>query len=227
MLSPIRRLLKKFHPEGIPWPGTVIYNTLSAIDIFQRHYELIANDILNYCREGRILDIGTGPGRLLEKLHRASPGLQLTGLDISPAMVIKARENMKKAGLSDFIQISAGDAANLPFADDSFDAVISTGAVHHWKDPASGLNEVYRVLKPGGYALIYDLVSDTPKSVMEETAREFGKLKVFLLWLHAFEEPFYSYRDFHLLARPTPFRDYRVRFVGVMFCLILPKQRTG
>ena len=223
MLSPIRRILKKFHPEGIPWPGTVLYNAVSATRIFQHHYELIAQDILNYCSKGSILDIGTGPGWLLEKLYNASPNFHITGLDISTSMVAKAQKNINNAGLADFIDVKKGESSNIPFANCSFDAVISTGSIHHWKDPTAGLNEIYRVLKHGGYALMYDLVSDTPESVMTEAAQEFGKLKMFLLWLHAFEEPFYSYKRFHLLAHPTLFKDAQTRFVGVMYCLILNK----
>lgn len=203
MLTPIRRMLKKFHPEGIPFPGTILYNAVSTTDIFQRHYELIAEDIFSYCSEGNVLDIGTGPGWLLQKLYQASPKFHLTGLDVSSSMVAKAHENIKNAGLSEYIDIKRGEAANLPFADCSFDAVISTGSVHHWKDPTAGLNEIYRVLKYDGYALMYDLVSDTPKPVMREAARKFGRLRAFLLWLHAFEEPFYSQDSLLLLARPT------------------------
>jgi len=224
MLSPARRLLKIFHPEGIPWPGTAFYDAISKTTIFQRNYELVAKDILSYCSEGSILDIGTGPGWLLVKLHQESPRFLVTGLDASPSMVAKARKNMANAGLSDVIEIKEGNASHIPFSDGSFDTVVSTGSIHHWKNPTAGLNDVYRVLKHGGYALMYDLVSDTPASVLKETAREFGKLKMVLLWLHAFEEPFYSCKDFELLARPTLFNKGQTRFVGVMCCLILKKE---
>ncbi len=225
MLSPARKLLKVFHPEGIPWPGTVFYNAVSKTSIFQRNYELVARDILTYCSEGSILDIGTGPGWLLVKLHHLSPRLRVTGLDASRSMVAKARKNMANAGLSEVVEVKEGNAGNLPYANDSFDTVVSTGSIHHWKNPTVGLNEVHRVLKHGGYALMYDLVSDTPESVLREAAREFGKLKIVLLWLHAFEEPFYSCKGFELLARPTLFKEGRTRFVGVMYCLILKKAR--
>ena len=138
-------------------------------------------------------------------------------------MVEKARENMKNAGLSGVVNIKEGGSDNIPFADNSFDAIISTGSIHHWKDPTAGLNEIYRVLKQGGYALMYDLVSDTPGNVTEKATQEFCRLKMFLLWLHAFEEPFYSHKDFLLLVRPTQFKDAQTQFVGVMFCLILYK----
>ena len=223
MLSPARRLLKIIHREGIPSPGTVFYNAISKTNLFQRHYELIARDILSYCAGGSILDIGTGPGWLLVKLHQESPGLRLTGLDASASMVARARKNIAKAGLSGVIEIEEGNVSRMPFSDNSFDMVVSTGSIHHWKDPTAGLNEVYRVLKLGGYALMYDVASDTPSSVLKKTAYEFGRLRVLLFWLHSYEEPFYRCKDFELLARPTLFKEGRARFVGLMYCLILKK----
>jgi ubiquinone/menaquinone biosynthesis C-methylase UbiE len=102
--------------------------------------------------------------------------------------------------------------------------VVSTGSIHHWKKPETGLNEIYRILKPGGHALVYDLVSDTPKSVLREAAREFGQLWMFLLWIHAFEEPFYSAQGFESLPGQTLFKEGQARFVGVMYCIRLRKQ---
>lgn len=223
MLSPFRKLLKWVHPEGIPWPGTVFYNLMSSTNIFQRHYERIAKDIVTCCPAGSLLDIGTGPGWLLIKIHRQSPDLHITGLDVSSAMVAKACENIEKAGLSDRLEVKQGCADALPFENNSFDCVVSTGSIHHWKKPEAGLNEIYRVLKPGGYALVYDLVSDTPKSVLREAAHEFGRLWMFLLWLHAFEEPFYSVQGFMALPAQTLFREGQTRFVGVMYCVTLKK----
>lgn len=222
-LSLARRLLKIFHPEGIPWPGTAFYNAISETSVFQRHYDLIAKDILNYCSGESILDVGTGPGWLLVKLHQRSPRLRVMGLDVSPSMVAKAQKNMANAGLSDIIEIKEGEASRMPFADGFFDTVVSTGSIHHWKEPTYSLNEIYRVLKYGGYALMYDLVSDTPTSVLKERSHVFGRLKMLLLWLHTFEEPFYSRKDFELLARPTLFKEGRTQFVGLFYCLILKK----
>jgi ubiquinone/menaquinone biosynthesis C-methylase UbiE len=223
-LSLTRRLLKVFHPEGIPWIGTLFYNALSATALFQRNYDVVAQDILSYGSEGSILDIGTGPGWLLVKLHQQSPRLRITGLDTSASMVAKARKNMVEAGLSEEIEVKEGNASNLPFADNTFETVVSTGSIHHWKDPIGGLNEIYRVLKVGGNALLYDIVSDTPPSVLKEIARGYGRLKMMLFWLHAFEEPFYSHKAFEMLAQPSLFKAGRTRFVGVLCCLILRKE---
>jgi tRNA1(Val) A37 N6-methylase TrmN6 len=116
-LSPLRRLLKLVHPEGIPWPGSVLYNAISLSAIFQRHYELVANDILNYCRQGALLDIGTGPAHLLLRIHQQAHNLRLVGIDSSSAMVTKARQNIAAAGLDKVIEVKEGNADNIPFPD--------------------------------------------------------------------------------------------------------------
>ncbi len=227
MLSPGRKLLKLFHPEGIPWPATILYNALSATNIFQKNYALVAQDIVRYCPEGNVLDIGTGPGWLLLKLYEQSANLHITGLDVSPGMVAKARQNLKQKGLSESIDVQEGSADKLPFAENTFDAVVSTGSIHHWKQPETGLNEIYRVLKPGGHALIYDIMSDTPKAVLRDARREFGRFRMFMLWIHAFEEPFYSTHGFESLPQTTLFKNGHLRFVGVLGCLTLKKEIGG
>jgi ubiquinone/menaquinone biosynthesis C-methylase UbiE len=223
MLSPARRLLKILHPEGIPWPGTAFYNAISRSGIFQKNYELVAEDIASYCQEGSLLDIGTGPGWLLVKLHGKSPLMRLIGVDSSNSMVAKARKNIARAGLPHIINIEVGNAGSLAFHGESFDVVVSTGSIHHWKEPEKGLSEVYRVLRHKGVALIYDIVSDTPRYVLEEVARDFGKLRAVLLRIHALEEPFYSRKDFEILARSTLFKRGYTKFVGVQCCLVLRK----
>ena len=219
----LRRLQKLFHVEGIPWPFSLLYNALSTTHIFQHYYDLMAADCVQYCSGGDLLDIGTGPGWLLVKLHDHAPELLLTGLDVSPAMVARARRNMAKAGLGDTVAIRQGSADNLPFVDSSFDLVVSTGSIHHWKRSVESLNEIHRVLRPGGAALIYDLVRDTPAPLLKETAREFGSFLTAMMWLHGFEEPFYRMKEIEELARETAFGEGKLRFVGVMGCLEMKK----
>jgi len=226
MLSPLRKLLKLVHPEGIPWPGTLWYNALTKTGPFQRYYAVVAQDLAAYCAEGSLLDIGTGPGWLLFTLHQQCPALKLTGVDTSAAMVTQARQNMAQVGLQDHIEVVKGNVSRLPFPDNAFDIVVSTGSIHHWKEPIAGLNEIYRVLKPGKYALVYDLVSDTPAAVLQAAAREYGRVRMFLLWIHAFEEPFYRCADFAALARQTLFKKGQTRFVSVLCCVCLKKVTT-
>lgn len=215
--------MKILHPESIPWPGSVLYNAISSTVIFQHHYELVAKDILSYCSDGQMLDIGTGPAWLLLKLHRQAPKMRLVGIDSSPAMATKAKKNT--AGIES-IEIKQGNADDIPFPDECFEIVVSTASIHHWKKPIVGLNEVHRVLKDGGFALIYDLVSDMPQSILDDCRREFGKLKTTLFWLHSFEEPFYSRRNFENLVQPTLFKNCQGRFLGLLYRLILEKSIT-
>lgn len=216
-----RRLLKYIHPEGIPWPGSVLYNKLSSSDIFQRHYEMVADDILTYCRRGVLLDIGTGPAWLLLAIHRKAPQTRLIGIDSSLAMVTTAKQNT--AGV-DAIEIKEANADKIPFPDNYFDIVVSTGSIHHWKHPTQSLNEIYRILKLDGFALIYDLASDTPKSILDDCKRQFGSFKTTIFWLHSFEEPFYSQKNFKDLAQPTLFKTAGTQFIGLLICLVLKKE---
>ena len=219
----LRKLLTRLHPEGIPWPATLLYNRLSRTFIFRDHYRLVAEDVAAHCPPGRLLDIGTGPAWLLTKIHDQRPDLALVGVDISPGMVEQARRNMAQAGLADVVDLGVAAADHLPFADGSFDTVISTGSMHHWKDAAAGLKEVHRVLRPGGLALLYDLVTDLPPEVSRGLARTYGRFRATLLWLHSFEEPFHTVADFQALAASTPFSAGQVRFVGAFCCLTLAK----
>jgi ubiquinone/menaquinone biosynthesis C-methylase UbiE len=216
-----RKFIRLFHPEGIPRVASSLYNLLSKSNIFQEHYDLVTKDIQKYCQNGKLLDIGTGPGWLLMSIHKIMPRLILTGIDISPAMVEKAKINIRNSGCA--MEVIVGSATDLPYPDNSFDCVVSTGSIHHWKDIQKGLVEIYRVLKPGSYTLIYDLIQELPPDIEERAINEFGRFKMMLLWLHTFEEPFYSVDEMIALPATTPFIEGEVHFAGVFCCLVLKK----
>jgi len=218
-----RQCLRRWHPEGIPWPFAILYNAISRSRVFVEHYRLVADDVGHYYRSGRVLDIGTGPGWLLLALRRSLPEADLVGVDISAAMVSLAKGNLTRAGCAGGVEVTQAGADALPFPDESIDVVVSTGSLHHWKNPVAGLNEVHRVLKPGRWALLYDLVSKVPPAVIRGARAEFGRVRSSLLWLHSFEEPFYSPEEMAALAPATHFGRGETRFVGVLCCLTLQK----
>src|SRR5262245_188822 len=105
---------------------------------------------------GRVLEVAPGPGYLAIEI--AKSGREVATLDISQSFVRIAQENAHKAGVT--INVRHGSASEMPFADMSFDFVVCMAAFKNFADPLGALNEIYRVLKPGGQASIYDLRKD-------------------------------------------------------------------
>jgi SAM-dependent methyltransferase len=107
--------------------------------------------------EARVLEVGCGPGRLSILLARRH-GLDVTGLDLDPAMIELARGNVDRSEDGDgrLPSFLVGDVASLAFPDGSFDLVVSTLSMHHWADPTAGLAEIGRVLRPSGRAFVWD-----------------------------------------------------------------------
>jgi ubiquinone/menaquinone biosynthesis C-methylase UbiE len=130
-----------------------------ATRFFRGLYERVAADVADAGLPGdaRVLDVGTGPGRVPLAIARAVPALRVEGLDLSPEMVAQAARNAAEAGLADRVHFTVGDVAGLPYAAASFDLVVSTMSQHHWADVGAGLAELRRVLRPGGRVWIYDL----------------------------------------------------------------------
>ncbi len=137
-------------------PSAGAYDALVA-SVLEGFYARVTGEVAAAYPRGKLLEIGSGPGRLAVRLAREAPDMTLTGVDISDAMVERAARRAAGAGLSERVRFEVGDVAALPLPDGEFDGVVSTLSLHHWPGPASGLAEIHRVLKPGGEARIYDL----------------------------------------------------------------------
>ena len=108
-------------------------------------------------RRGRVLDIGTGSGRLAIELAKAKGcSFEITGLDVSENMLVQARENARQAGLDGKIKWVLANADTLPFPNGYFDLVISYASLHHWFRPSTVLQEARRVTREGGRLFIRD-----------------------------------------------------------------------
>ncbi|WP_029117284.1 class I SAM-dependent methyltransferase [Mycobacterium sp. URHB0044] len=104
----------------------------------------------------KVLEIGCGTGNLTMKAKRAHPGVRLTGFDPDPRALARAR---RKAGRAAGVQFDQGYAQELPYADGSFDRVLSSMMLHHLDDDvkAAAIAESFRVLRPGGSIHVADV----------------------------------------------------------------------
>lgn len=105
----------------------------------------------------RVLEIAPGPGFCAIEIARTGR-YEVTGLDISESFVRIARENARAAGVD--VDFRHGNASQMPFPDASFDFVVCTAAFKNFSDPVGALDEIHRVLRPGGRGSIYDLRKD-------------------------------------------------------------------
>ncbi len=148
--------------------------TQKDLDAFRRHAQLIADQMPEH---GSVLDLAPGPGFLAIELARLGR-YRVTGLDISTTFVRIATEKAREAGVT--VEFRHGNAAQMPFDDGVFDGVVCRAAFKNFADPVGVLKEIYRVLKPGGKALILDLRKDTPVEVINDHVR-----RMHLGWLNA------------------------------------------
>jgi ubiquinone/menaquinone biosynthesis C-methylase UbiE len=102
----------------------------------------------------RILEVAPGPGYLSIELARRGH-YALTALDVSKTFVEIATKNAAAASVN--IDVRQGNASAMPLADDSYDFIVCRAAFKNFSQPVEAMNEMYRVLKRGGSALIVDL----------------------------------------------------------------------
>jgi demethylmenaquinone methyltransferase/2-methoxy-6-polyprenyl-1,4-benzoquinol methylase len=108
-----------------------------------------------------VLDIATGTGDLAIKLSKEIDGSHITGIDLSEGMISVGKTKVEQAGLSNRITLATADALQMPFADNSFDAITVAYGVRNFEHLDKGYAEMLRVLRPGGMLCVLEL---TPPS---------------------------------------------------------------
>jgi SAM-dependent methyltransferase len=105
----------------------------------------------------RLLDVGSGPGLFAtEAAEQLAPGGSVLGIDVSPDMIAVAERVRDESPHKDAIEFHEAPAAKLPVDDGAFDAAVSIQVLEYVEDVDGALAEIYRALRPGGRALIWD-----------------------------------------------------------------------
>lgn len=122
----------------------------------------------------RILDVGAGTAQIPIELAGRGRGDHITAIDLAEEMLRVARRNVAAAGLTGSIALERVDAKSMPFADATFDAVISNSIIHHIPEPLSVFREMKRVVRPGGILLVRDLLRPADPSTLERIVRQYA-----------------------------------------------------
>jgi len=148
--------------EDLDYPAELASVPESAVESFAG----VANPFsLGRLETGeRVLDLGSGAGTdSLVAAQMVGPEGRVTGIDMTPEMLTKARGAAAELGLAN-VEFVESEAESLPFADRSFDVVISNGVVDLIPDKDAVFSELYRVLAPGGRLQIADVTIQNPVS---------------------------------------------------------------
>ena len=127
-------------------------------EICKEDYPYIASELEKEEYE-ELLDCGCGTGPMISLLYEKDSSKKYTGLDITPRM-IEVAKNKKLEGVNWVV----GDCENLPFEENSFDAIICSNSFHHYPNPEKFFESAKRVLRPGGRLILQDYTA--PKFIL-------------------------------------------------------------
>jgi ubiquinone/menaquinone biosynthesis C-methylase UbiE len=147
--------------ESLDDPGVAAaFDRISMLPHMHVLQWYVARRATRMVHRGKAVDVGCGPGLLVAELARQAPELHVTGFDLSDEMLDRGERRARRKGVSERVSFRKGDARRVPLPDGSVDLVVSTLSLHHWRDPVGVLNEVVRLLRPGGAFLVFDLRRD-------------------------------------------------------------------
>lgn len=163
-----------------------------------------------------VLEVAPGPGYFAIEMARLNR-LHVTALDISHTFVEIARKNARQAGVS--VTFRQGDASHMPFAEGSFDLIICQAAFKNFSHPGKAIDEMYRVLRHGGTAIIQDMRHDAPDRAIrdEVNAMRLGPVNAFMTRqaLTGLRRRAYTKEQFDRLATESAFGGCDIEASGI------------
>ncbi|MFB7142715.1 class I SAM-dependent methyltransferase [Gottfriedia sp. NPDC056225] len=184
-----------------------------------------ANEIKTLVKEeAKILEIAPGPGYL--SIELAKMGFEVTGVEISPDFVTIEKNNAKEANVS--VDFKEGNASNLPCEENTFDFIVCSAAFKNFKEPVKAISEMYRVLKPGGTALIIDMnynstAADIENEMIKTEMKGFDKYFVKYAFKTFLKKGAYTKEDFEIFINETEFSDYKIKQEDISLYVYLTK----
>ena len=163
-----------------------------------------------------VLEVAPGPGYFTIEMARRGR-FHVTALDISHTFVEIAREHARQAGVS--VDFQQGDASHMPFAEGSFDLVICQAAFKNFSRPLEAINEMYRVLRHGGTAVIQDMWKDASDAAIREevNAMRLSPVNAFMTTqtLKMLRRRAYTRQQFERLATDSAFGGCEIEMQGI------------
>jgi ubiquinone/menaquinone biosynthesis C-methylase UbiE len=175
----------------------------------------------------KVLEVAPGPGYLAIEMARLGR-VQVTGLDISWTFVDIANENASRAGVN--VDFRLGDVASMPFDAEAFDLIVCQAAFKNFARPITALDEMHRVLRGGGTAVIEDLSRDASSADIAQEVRQMGLhgINGFITrWILAtmLRRRAYAPAQFEGVVAESIFRTGEIRRKGIGIEVRLTKSR--
>ncbi|MDQ6742204.1 MAG: class I SAM-dependent methyltransferase [Candidatus Dormibacteraeota bacterium] len=173
----------------------------------------------------RLLEVAPGPGYFA--IEMARPGrVRVTGLDVSRTFVRLAAENARRAGVE--VDFRNGDAADMPFQDASFDLVVCQAAFKNFARPDRALDEMHRVLRDGGMAVVQDMDHEASRAAIDEEVQHMhlGRVNALMtrFTLSMLRRRAYTRQRMEALATASAFGGCEIETAGIGMDVRLRRQ---
>ena len=214
IIPKIRKMEAAFFCSPFAWIFGYIQKYL-ARDLYRTQLQGVVDDSWE---SEKILDVGCGHGTLLLELSHLTRNAELMGVDRSPHLIQFARRSARLEGRP-AIRFAVMDAHDLKIPGDRFGRVLSTSSIYLWEDPVKGLNEIHRVLRPGGKALVCDHMRADSLGKMYQSVM---KQRIFGLGL-----PAYSCEELIGFFEKSLFPSFRTWTTGMVMWFEAVKDGAG
>jgi len=197
-------------------------NTGKTLDEFAKLARRVADQLP---QGSTVLEVAPGPGYFCIELAKLGP-YAITGLDISHTFVDIASKKAAEAGVR--VDFRQGNASSMPFADDTFDFLLCRAAFKNFGQPVRALQEMCRVLKPGGRGLIVDLRKDASLESINHEVEGMGlnavnKVITKLVFRTFLLKTAYTKQQFQQMLARANFRSVDIHEAGIGFEISMTK----